>query len=493
MDVTVPEELLEEVIVEAGEAARPWAEALVAEQIDGAGPESHRALAGSAAAALVGIQPAARLIQLATFYASAAAVRRLVENASPAERSRWIEGFLGIAEITKRDPQGAPWIVYNRLERALGVLDLCTSADVAEACTIAAKDKRWPDLAPAVERAGKGERRDLPRPTASARDAIAYLEAGYASARRAELLPGVARSAATRAVIVDDAGELFNRTRWLKAKPARRKAILRRVAAALGEDFTLDGATFTHLPSGVDFVAVPGGKLAMGFSDKEEALVRKAAKKHEGIENWFEEFGSLLEDTASMRPVHEVSVPPFLVAVAPLGDAALAALLAGGSRKRKASKKRTEPTVVDRARIVDFLEKSPFRLLSESEWEYAARAGRKKELTPFGNEVPDDEIFLAYDRKRPANDFGLTLLGLYPEVCSDSILTDHGRGYEGAPTDGTPRAGGSPCVARGGAAYVYPWQACGEWHLLCNAVRSSTGAWDAQASVRPAIGIRSAL
>jgi hypothetical protein len=37
---------------------------------------------------------------------------------------------------------------------------------------------------------------------------------------------------------------------------------------------------------------------------------------------------------------------------------------------------------------------------------------------------------------------------------------------------------------------LYPWQACGEWHLLCSAVRTPEDAWEFEISARPVIGIR---
>lgn len=84
------------------------------------------------------------------------------------------------------------------------------------------------------------------------------------------------------------------------------------------------------------------------------------------------------------------------------------------------------------------------------------------------------------------NAFGLAAFGLSPELCSDAWHPS----YEGAPRDGTPREGDGPVVARGGAAMVYPWQACGEWQLLCNVVRDSAKSWELDVVLRPVVGLR---
>ncbi len=90
----------------------------------------------------------------------------------------------------------------------------------------------------------------------------------------------------------------------------------------------------------------------------------------------------------------------------------------------------------------------------------------------------------AFDAKR-ANDFGLRMLGFHPEVCADVYAPDHRK----APSGGTPRQGAGPRTARGGAGMVFPWQGCGEWHLLLNAFRASADIWEFHLSHRPALGL----
>ena len=223
----------------------------------------------------------------------------------------------------------------------------------------------------------------------------------------------------------------------------------------------------------------------MGLGPEEEAAVRAASKKHEGKGNHYEEFEALLEGLDDMRPVHEVTIGPLLVSDRPLGKRAVS-VLSGPSRKKKASVRKTadKPEVFALAVVADVLERSSFRLLSESEREYLTRGNGPAQLTPIGNEVPTEAALSILSE--PGGPFGFSELGTLPEVCADAYVG----GYAGAPADGSPRTGKGPLVVRGGAAWVSPWQDCGEWQLLCCAVRSTVGGWDQQSALRLALGIQ---
>jgi formylglycine-generating enzyme required for sulfatase activity len=129
----------------------------------------------------------------------------------------------------------------------------------------------------------------------------------------------------------------------------------------------------------------------------------------------------------------------------------------------------------------------PFRLPTEAEWEYAARAGTTT-LTYRGDLVPDerdliDEYADEAATARDENRFGLSGIGSCSELCAD-VYVD---GYADAPVDGSARTGAGPRVQRGGSVNVSPWQGCGEWLAMLSASRYAIE-FD-HSAVRPALSI----
>ncbi|MBX3248011.1 MAG: hypothetical protein KF901_12595 [Myxococcales bacterium] len=362
----------------------------------------------------------------------------------------------------------------GQLQRVLPVLDLAgpaTRAKVEAACEALAHDVRWAELLAAV-RAGGG-----PPPvgglTPTVQHALDYNLKQVEAEHRVKDAGAECRRLHGERVLAVDAAELSSVATWSAASDERREAIAALVASALGEAFrfvrvaSFGGppiALFEH-QSGMSLSLVPGGTYVRGFSEREEALVREVAAAREGkVDNWDEEYQHLLEQVSVMRPLAEVAVGPLLACRA--GD-----------------------FVVDPTEVVRMIRgRAPFRLPSEAEWEYLSRGGKVGELTHLGHEVPDEawlQAVLEAGLER-TNAFGLAGFGVNPELCSDAWHPS----YEGAPSDGAPREGEGPVVARGGAAMVYPWQACGEWQLLCNAVRGSAEDWDFGVALRPVVGLR---
>ncbi|RKZ37421.1 MAG: formylglycine-generating enzyme family protein, partial [Gammaproteobacteria bacterium] len=114
-----------------------------------------------------------------------------------------------------------------------------------------------------------------------------------------------------------------------------------------------------------------------------------------------------------------------------------------------------------------------YRLPTEAEWEYAARAGTETEYW-WGNEIDKSQANYGMNLKQtsPVGDYKANPFGLYDTVgnvwewCTDNWHEN----YEGAPTDGSVWKGGEESlrVLRGGSWSSYPTVARTAFRNLLN-------------------------
>ncbi|MBL0218947.1 MAG: hypothetical protein IPQ07_34395 [Myxococcales bacterium] len=395
-------------------------------------------------------------------------LRAIVASLPPDRRESFVVSRTKLPTASSVDP-GEPAVFF--LDKLLWLTDLVPSIRSRLEELLAAAKRQGRHAMLAAEVAAGRPRVIEKRPTAAAREALAYWLGDRVKKQRGAEIASIAAEAYARSIAVPTP-ELATMAAWAAASDARRAEIATLVASAL-RSYTKQAskvvsiAAFGAAPIAVitcgkrRFCLVPGGSFDMGFSKNEEAAVRTGGKRIRG--------GSpqrLLAMVDRMRPLAPITVGPLLAAQGP-----------------------GEVCPPDEA--ADALESSRFRVPSEAEWEHLARGGRVHQLTARSNVIPSSAKIFAAQRAlgaKGANPFGLWGFGFEPEVCADAWADT----LDDVPRDGTPRRGAGDRVVRGGAAQRYPWQGSDEWHLLVTAFRRPHSDEDVLA-LRYVLGIKAIL
>ncbi len=221
--------------------------------------------------------------------------------------------------------------------------------------------------------------------------------------------------------------------------PAERLALASSVAELAGPEFRPSGelvgrkqmVAVDHAPTGLSFIFVPGGRFAMGLTERDLEHVRSSADFASGSV-----LARIVVFEEMCTPVHDVVVAPFLLATNIATSDQLAALTSGRFTN-------TTPYPDEVLELMKTLK--DFRLPSESELEYAGREGGTSSFINDG-----DVLWKTESRWPDESGWGLGHMAL-----ASWTADEWHPNYDGAPTTSIPwRGDGPPGVYRGSLLYT---------------------------------------
>lgn len=264
------------------------------------------------------------------------------------------------------------------------------------------------------------------------------------------------------------------------------------------EDGPLDALPLRHQPTGLTFLAVPGGEYHMGITDKDVETIRDYGVS--GLGPGEPSFDQIM---GYGRPVRPVRVLPFL------WSRTLIAVETGGVLGPREKYDRTADH--DRVGAARTAAGHGFRLPSEAEFEWVARdagafAFTLDVLPPLdpetrrqAEETEDDDEWLDLledltPYRNPPSRFGVEDLFVSQWMADDWHST-----FEGAPATSLPWHGGDPQGVRRGdpedEGCLFNWEHCGteSLHYLLAGVREPGAEPLMHVGYRPRAAVRFAL
>lgn len=247
---------------------------------------------------------------------------------------------------------------------------------------------------------------------------------------------------------------LQRRKTWVATEPLIQNLVIENVASRLGDDYqwlrteTYNGpgdksrghrlATFLHKKTGVELQLLPGDRYQMGTSNPEEEA--RYVKRQ-----WPEQ--TYVDVVTQEIPAHSCLIEPFLLGRLELTQKQWDLFKLSDKRKRRGEELPIDGTTWDNAKKWLKLAGGKLRLPSESEWEYACRAGTKtrfywgdslqfKYIWTYRNSRLQPRGAKFHDKAGLWNGFGLVdMSGNVAEWCEDPFTTN----YKDGPNSWRPK------------------------------------------------------
>ena len=281
--------------------------------------------------------------------------------------------------------------------------------------------------------------------------------------------------------------------KWMEAPAEDRQTVMSEVAQEIAARFTYHGlktfsctgqsfdvGLFDDTVTGMRFHLVPGGTFLMGNTDGEQSLIQDSG----------------FHQDLSEYPGHDVYIPPFLIA--PFFITEKIWYDGSGIDLHWKFGDLHPVDAIDHVQAKAWCAKNGLRLPSDSEWEFACRAGSRG-IYYWGNDpdrsyvwmradMPQDDYINHTEQEHDDKRNAIGLVDMLGHL--DDWVMDDAHDWDAHPPSATPYISGrlTNGIPRGGSINS-EWQFC-----RCSSRTAAASDWgDTGASARAAISIEDAM